>query len=142
MWISFHGNWIRHNNCCFQKNTNGLPCCDCRSFENAWIWKFWNEFLHTVFHYFAVKCASLTPTSLCKALSKLYQNNAINYGTALDVDSKHWYFELRVDEFRWKIHKKDGKGQHGFAHSTTCGHSIYHPLISGRRYWQSEIIDD
>lgn len=154
MWIRFQGKWIQHNNSCFQKNTNGLPCCDGRSFENAWIWKFWNEFLHKVFHYFAVKGASslvlitlrhgfnkssnnnhLTPTSLCKALSKLYQNNAINYGNVLDVDSKHWYFILKVDEFLWKIHKKDGKCQHDFAHSTTtCGHSIYDPLISGRKY--------
>lgn len=85
----------------------------------------------------------LTPTSLCKALSKLYQNNAINYGNVLGVDSKHWYFILKVDEFLWKIHKKDGKSQHDFAHSTTtCGHSIYDPLISGRKYQQSEIIDD
>lgn len=124
MWISFHGNWIQRNNCCFQKNTNGLPCCDCRSFENAWIWKFWNEFLHTVFHYFAVKCASLTPTSLCKALSKLYQNNAINYGTALDVDSKHWYFELRVDEFRGKIHKKKRRQRPSFLRPSDLGKKI------------------
>lgn len=134
MWIRFQGNWIQHNNCCFQKNTNGLPS-DGKSFENDWIWKFWNEFLHTVFHYFAEKGAS----SLV-----LITLRHLNYGNALDVDSKHWYFKLKVDEFRWKIHKKkDGKGQHGFEHSkTTCGHPIYDPLISGRRYEQSEVIDD
>lgn len=41
----------------------------------------------------------LTPSSLCKALI-LYRNNAINYGNALDVDSKHCYSILKVDEFR------------------------------------------
>lgn len=96
MWIRFQGNWIQHNNCCFQKNTNGLPS-DGKSFENDWIWKFWKEFLHTVFHYFAEKGAS----SLV-----LITLRHLNYGNALDVDSKHCYSILKVDEFRWKIHKK------------------------------------